>query len=551
VGLALLTFAAYSGVTANGFVEGDDEAYVWGNPHVVAGLTGPSVRWALTSIEHDNWHPLTWISHMADVQMFGVDPGRHHATSLVLHVANVLILFFLLLRWTDRTWPAALAAGLFAIHPLHVESVAWIAERKDVLSTLFGLLTIGAWIRFLESRTIARYALVLAAFAAGLAAKPMLVTLPFALLLLDFWPLRRSWSAGLVREKLPLLAMAALSSVVTIVAQRRGGALQGLAATTPGDRIATAVTAYAGYLRHVVWPFSLAAFYRRPVGGFVTAAVAGSALVLIVLTAIAVRVVRRAPYVTFGWLWFLGTLVPVIGLVQVGDQAMADRYTYIPSIGLFVAAAWGVAAAARRLRAERVAIGAAAALLVALAMLTHAQAATWSSGIALYSHALAVDPDDQVAHNNLGLALYRAGRKDEALAHYRRAVELRPTFAGAQNNLGAVLAERGQAAEAIEHYEAALRSQAPSAMTLDNLGLALAAVGRLPEAMERWREALRLDPAFADAHNNLGVALAREGRVDEAIAELEAALRSRPDHAGARANLEQLRAGQRRTPEVR
>jgi tetratricopeptide (TPR) repeat protein len=553
VGIVLLSAVAYEGVRSNGFVAGDDPGYVSENPHVLAGLSGPAVLWAFTATEQSNWHPLTWLSHMLDVQLFGVDPGRHHLISVILHAANALLLFLLLTRMTTDVWPSALVAGLFAVHPLHVESVAYIAERKDVLSTLFWLLTIWAWLRFLQTRTVRRYAAVITCYALGLMAKPMLVTLPFTLLLLDFWPMRRvslpvrqmmAALPALVREKLPLFAMACVSSAVTVIAQQRGGAIQSLTDLGLVDRLATALVAYTSYLRNTVWPASLSVFYPRPEGGFGPGHVAGAALVLVGVTALAVRLARRAPYVAFGWFWYLGTLVPVIGLVQVGDQALADRYTYVPLVGIFIAVVWGIRDAARgsnwTLRALMLASG---CILVVLLVRTRIQVTYWLSTLTLYEHALAVNPNDYVAHNNVAVALYAAGRKDEALAHYARAVELKPGYSDAQSNLGAVLAAKGRVAEAIQHYEWAIQVQPKNVKALNNLGLAFVSMGRIPEAIQKWQDAIRLQPDFADAHSNLGVALAQSGRMTEAMEHFEAALRSNPNHAMARANLEKIRSG--------
>jgi Tfp pilus assembly protein PilF len=551
IAIVVLCLAGYGGVLSNGFVAGDDPGYVTENPHVTAGLSASSIRWAFSATDQSNWHPLTWLSHMLDVQLFGVNAGAHHAISLLIHIANSLLVFFLFARLTAELELSAVVASLFAVHPLHVESVAYIAERKDVLSTLFWLLGLWAWLRFLDSRTVGRYGAVLFAYACGLMAKPMLVTFPFTLLLLDVWPLRRVSGTAipkLLLEKIPLLAMAGASSVLTVIAQRRGGSIQTLADLGIGERVATALVAYSSYLGKTVWPTALSAFYPRPEHGFGMGRVAVAALAFVAITTLVVRLVKRAPYAAVGWFWFVGTLVPVIGLVQVGDQAMADRYTYIPSIGLFAAMTWGIADAFKlrtnaRPESRRVWASLSIAVVLALTLWTRQQVSHWSSTIALYQHALDVDPDNYVAHSNLAVALEAAGRRDEAFAHNVRAVEIKPNSSKAHANLGASLAERGQMDDAIGQYEAALRIDPQNVLALSNLGLAMAAQGRVPEAMAKWQEAIRIDPLCADAHANLGVALAQSGRTSEAIQELEATLRINPSHRTALANLATIRAG--------
>jgi tetratricopeptide (TPR) repeat protein len=527
--LVILTIVAFSGVTSNAFLNYDDDVYVTDNPHVLGGLTGANFAWALTSTDAANWHPVTWMSHMLDVQMFAKDAARHHLTSLVLHAANSVLLLFLLFRMTGAVWPPALVAALFAIHPLHVESVAWVAERKDVLSTLFWLLTLLAWLHWLARKTPARYALVLALFAVGLMAKPMLVTLPFTLMLFDYWPLKRASFPPLWKEKLPLFAMSLASCVVTVIAQKAGGALQSLSGIPFPARIANATVAYAWYLVKTVWPASLAVFYPYPVS-LPAGRVAGAALLLCGLTALAFRLARRAPYVLFGWLWFLGTLVPVIGLVQVGAQATADRYTYVPLIGLFVAIAWGLAAAVEARPAARYAVAfSAAGVLVALLPVTRAQVRTFSDNVSLFKRALAVTANNGVAHNNLGLALMGQGKADEAVEHYREALRIKPGYVEAQNNLAVALRELGLNEESVEQLGRALALDPDSPSAHVNLGNALVARNEIDAAIEHYRHALRSRPAFFDAEQNLGLVLDRLGRHDEAIAHFRRALALRPD----------------------
>jgi tetratricopeptide (TPR) repeat protein len=536
--LVVLTFAAFSGVLSGSFLAYDDDDYVTANAHVRAGLTASGVAWALRSTEASNWHPLTWLSHMIDVQAYGLDAARHHLTSLLLHTANVLLLFLLLLRMTNALWRSALVAALFAVHPLHVESVAWIAERKDVLSTLCWLLTIAAWIRYVPSQTAARYATVAAFFALGLMAKPMVVTLPFTLLLVDFWPLarpeplkRRLW------EKAPLFLMSAASSIVTFVAQRGSGSVQTLSGLGVGPRVANAATAYAGYLGKMVWPVSLSAFYPYPREISWGPAI-GSALLLLALTILALRLAKAAPYVTFGWLWYVGTLVPVIGLVQVGLQASADRYTYVPLVGIFVAMSWGLGALAGRGRPARIAVAALSAVsLAGLVVVTRGQVRHWSDTRSLFEHALAVTSNNFVAHNNLGVDLARRGKPQEAIAEYEEALRIKADYAEAQNNLGTALHDQGRDAEAVDHLRLALANVPESAAIRLNLGNALAGSGQADAALAEYDRALRLQPDAADVHRNMGNLLHRLGRNDEAVSHFQRAVEQRPDDASVRLGL--------------
>ena len=533
--LVVMTFATFSGVLGNGFLNFDDDAYVTANPHVLKGVTGEGVGWALTSTDAANWHPVTWLSHMLDVQMFGMDAGRHHLTSLGLHAANTVLLFLLLLRMTGALWRCAFVAALFAIHPLHVESVAWVAERKDVLSTLFWLLTTGAWLRYVEAKSAPRYAAVLVLYALGLMSKPMLVTLPFTLLLLDFWPLARVGTIkDKILEKAPLFAMGIASCVITVIAQHRGGAFDTLSRVGPPTRAINAVVAYATYLGRTFRPSSLSIFYPYPVG--VGAAIAlGSAATLVGLTVLAFRLARRAPYFTFGWLWYVGTLIPVIGLVQVGAQATADRYTYVPLIGIFVALAWGLGELASRgaaLRAAVVTISAAS--LVPLLVLSREQTRTWVDSTTVFEHALGVTQDNDVAHVNLGLVSFQQGRNEDAIKHYQEALRINPGLGAAHNDLGIALHVAGRDAEAVEQFRQAIAGGLSSAEVQVNYGAALAVTGQSEAAIERFGEALRLDPDSAEAHKNLANVLSRTGKHDEAMTHFDRAVQLRPDDATAR-----------------
>ncbi len=539
--LLLATLAAYRGLGSNGFVFFDDDLFVTANPHVQKGLQGESIAWAFTTTHASNWHPLTWLSHMLDVQLFGLDPGKHHRSNLLLHALNALLLLLVLHRLTGALWRSALVAALFALHPLHVESVAWIAERKDLLSTLFWLLTLAAWLAFVRSRRAAPYLLAVLLYALGLMAKPMLVTLPFTLLLLDYWPLGRlpvplrgqaATLRRLLLEKAPLFALSAASCVVTFHAQRAGGAVATLEHISLGDRIANAVWAYGAYLAKTLWPADLAVFYPLPPGGHPAGEVALAALLLLGLSAGALRLAGRAPYLLTGWFWTLGTLVPVIGLVQVGSQAMADRYTYVPLIGIFLAAAWALGDLVRSNRGWRlVSAISSAALLVVLAVLTHAQTEVWRDSESLFRHALAVTGPNSLAHNNLGLVLHEEGRTEEAVVHLREAIRIDPEYPDAHSNYGVALAKLGLWDPAITQYREALRLQPGALSPLVNLGQALLRMGRLSEAAECFHQAMEGDPASLNARLGLGSVLQRQNRLEEALEQFEQALILEPDSA--------------------
>jgi tetratricopeptide (TPR) repeat protein len=522
-GLALAVLAAFWPVLSAEFINHDDDFYVTRNPIVQRGLTAEGVRWAWTATEVANWHPVTWMAHMLDWQLFGAAPAGHHATSLALHVLNTLLLFSVLDRMTGAPWRSALVAALFGLHPLHVESVAWVSERKDVLSTCFWFCATLAWVAWLGHPRAWRYALAAACLALGLAAKPMLVTLPATLLLLDWWPLGRltqlrpgAWA--LVREKLPLAMLVVASSAATVAMQSRGHAVASFAEFPLGGRVENAIVAYATYLWKTVWPIGLVLPYAY-LGDRPRWEVGACLVLLAVVTAAAVRLRRARPYLLVGWLWYLGTLVPVIGLVQVGAQPFADRYTYVPLVGVFLAAAWALPAAAPR------AVGAAAAgVLLVLGVLTHAQARRWHDSVTLFTHTLAVEERNPVAHTLLGMALAEQRDLERAVGHFERALELRPAFSAAHVALGAALAQLGRADDAVGHFEAALAVEPTSVDALNNLGRVLLDRGRIDEAIARYEAALALAPDRPMLHANLGMALGRRGRLDEARAALEQAV---------------------------
>jgi Tfp pilus assembly protein PilF len=551
----------YAPVRHFGFVRWDDPDYVTDNVPVARGLTWQGAGWAFTSAHAANWHPLTWLSYMLDVQLHGMNAGPQHVTNLFLHVLNTLLLFGVLYRMTAAWGRSLFVAGLFAVHPLHVESVAWISERKDVLSTLFWMLTMWAYVAYVRRPGWRRYLPVVAFFALGLMAKPMLVTLPFVLLLLDFWPLRRVELGGgagepglaalrqripglarLVREKLPLFVLAALSSVVTFVVQRHVGAVAGLERFPLGLRLTNALASYLGYIGKTLWPARLAAFYPLSVAIPVLQASLG-ALLLTAVTILAIRAGRRHGYFLVGWLWYVGTLIPVIGLVQVGRQSMADRYTYVPLIGLFLIAAWGAPELVGRWRYGGIALPAAAAcVLLACAGLARAQVRNWSDSASLWQHALEVTEDNYVAHNNFGAVLLKQGKTGEALPHIVEALRIKPDFADAHNNLGMVQVQQGKLNEAIPHFIEALRIDPDFAEAQYNLGMVLVRQGKLDEAAQRFAEAVRIKPDLMEAQNNLGGVLMRQGKLDEAVQRLAEALRIKPDSVEVRNNLKRAQA---------
>jgi hypothetical protein len=476
--LSLATLAVFAQVVGFEFVDYDDNLYVTANPHVQEGLTLAGVRWAFTTFAAANWHPLTWISLMLDWSIGGPGPRVFHLTNLILHLANVLLLFFVLDRMTGRRRPSAVTAALFAIHPLHVESVAWIAERKDVLSTLFMLLTLVAYAGFVERPGLVRRLAVVLLFALGLMAKPMLVTLPVLLLMLDAWPLRRKepWR-HLVLEKAPLLALSIATGALTFVAQRQGGTVGSLAGYPLGVRVANAVVATATYLGKAIWPTRLAAFYPHPGASLAAWKIAGSALVLVTLTLWTIHVRRSRPYLLLGWAWYLVTLAPVVGIVQVGWQARADRYTYIPLIGIFLGVVWAVS---DRFAERPALVGSlASAALVMLGIGAFAQAGYWRDSETLFRHALAVTDNNSVAHNNLGTALLRRGLPSQAEEHFAEAVRIDPSFADAHSNLGVALGRQGMIDEAILEFRRALDVEPDHPDARRNLERALAIQSRM------------------------------------------------------------------------
>jgi protein O-mannosyl-transferase len=526
------------------FLHYDDPIYVSENIEVARGLTEQGVLWAFTTGRAANWHPLTWLSHMLDVQLYGMTAARHHLTNMALHIANSLLLFWLLFRTTRRRPQSAVVALLFAVHPLHVESVAWIAERKDVLSALFWMLTFHAYVSYVR-RPLHRHRLaVFSIFLLGLMAKPMLATLPFILLLFDIWPLHRvSLKAGqrkvwlqLFLEKIPLFSLSVLSSIVTIVAQWRGGAVQNLEMLSLSQRAANAVVSYVMYLVQMLWPMNLIAYYsyEPPSLGLV----AISVLILASISALAIQFAKRYPCILVGWMWYLFTLLPVIGLIQVGEQSRADRYTYIPLIGIFILVAWGVSQLFTFRRYRGIVLGIAAGILVcSLTILARRQVYYWESDFSLWQHAVQEMPRNHFARINLGTALFVRGDWTAAVDQYREALLLRPNSAEACNGLGIVLSKKGLLSEAERSYREALRIKPNFAEAHANMGALLGTLGKYEDAISEFQAALKLDPQKAEIHYNLGFALAKQDKVDEAIAHYNKALEIKPSYAEAHTEL--------------
>ncbi|HEY3838351.1 MAG TPA: tetratricopeptide repeat protein, partial [Bryobacteraceae bacterium] len=525
IALSLATLAVYARVGGYDFVNFDDALYVADNPAVRAGLTPASIRWAFTGVVASNWHPVTLLSLMLDEQLFGLHPEAHHLMNVLYHVLAALTLYLLMLRATQARGPSAFAAFIFALHPLHVESVAWIAERKDVLSTLFFFLALYAYIFYTEMPTVRRYLLVAGLFALGLMSKPMLVTFPFVLLLFDYWPLRRFALPKVLWEKLPLLALSAAASFVTYRVQQTTGAVADTASLD--GRLANALITYLLYIRQTVWPVHLIVFYPQP--KFILATRAGVALlVLLAITVMAVRFRRTRPYWVTGWFWYLGTLVPVIGVVTVGQQSHADRYTYIPMVGLTLMAAWtAVDLVARRPRLKPAVLGAAVFCAVACAAVSWRQVGYWQNSETLYDHAIEVVPDNWLAHSNLGAYLMNfPERSSDTLEHLETAIRVHPGYAQAENNLALCLARANLCSAAIPHFEAALRSKPDLVQAHNNLAMCQIEGGQYGPAIAHLTTALRMQPEYAEAYFNLASALSKiPGGDAQAILEYEAGLR--------------------------
>jgi tetratricopeptide (TPR) repeat protein len=583
--LVIIIFAVYWDLSRYEFINYDDSVYVSENQRIQSGLIKENLAWSFNYHENKEvyWHPLTWISHMLDVELYGMDPGRHHLTNVIFHVFNTLLLFLFLHRMTGARWRCAFVAALFALHPINVESVAWIAERKNVLSTFWGLLALWAYAGYTKRPVLFRYFGVALFMALSLLAKPMLVTLPFVFLLLDYWPLKRiefgqpirsslNRAGRLIFEKVPLLILSALSVYLSAASTRGVGTIKTLQSVPLMLRIENALVSYLKYIGKLVWPSDLAIFYPYP-EIIPSWQVMGSLAVLTAISIVSIRTLCKHPYLAVGWLWFLGTFTPVIGLVQVGVwQEMADRFAYVPFIGLFVTIAWGVPHLVSRWQYKRIGLTVSAGVfLLLLTMSTHAQIRHWANSVTIFEQAVKATGGSWVAHNNLALALSARGRINAAIHHYRLALEkdppepegvyynlatalaskgdnqqaieyyteslkLNPEYAAAHINMGTVLARQGKTADAIRHYTEAIRIEPNSEKAHFNLGNILLAQDKIDEAISHYSKAAHIDPFFAEAYNGLGLALMQKGKLEEAILQFRKAANIKPAYRDAQKN---------------
>jgi protein O-mannosyl-transferase len=561
--LAAITWLVFARTLRHDFVNFDDHVYVYENPLVTRGLTIGGIVGAFTHPHARNWHPLTTISHMLDCQLYGLNAGGHHFTNLALHTIAVLLLFRVLRVTTGTLWPSGVVAALFAIHPLHVESVAWVSERKDVLSAVFFMLTLAAYVRYARAPSPERYFIVALIFAFGLMSKPMLVTVPFVLLLLDYWPLRRfdklpplkskggivSWlnrqSNYLFFEKTPLLVLSGLSCLVTIWAQDSAtGLLEQLPFTW---RLNNALVSYIEYVRQTFWPARLAVFYPHPNNALSMWQVTLATALLLAISALAIVLRKKRPYVFTGWFWYVGMLVPVIGIVQIGEQGHADRYTYLPYIGLFLLIVWTAADLATTWHLRRQYLWLVAATTIAvLSYLAAAQTSFWKNSETLWNHTLSVTSNNDFAHNNLGFLYLRRGELDQAISHFETALKIRSGNDQTHYNLGTALvhmnlanalARKGRAEEAIVYYEEAIKLRADYGDAYYNFGSVLFQQGWIDDAIAQWQKALAIQPNDAAAHTSLGNAFLQKGWPEKALIEYQKAVEIDPREANARNNM--------------
>jgi tetratricopeptide (TPR) repeat protein len=545
--LVLITIAIYWPAMRCDFVNYDDPDYVTENPHVQSGLTWEGVKWAFSNTEQGVfWAPLMWLSHMLVCQFFGLNPWGHHLMNVLLHAINTALVFLVFQRMTGATWRSLILAALFGWHPLRVESVAWVTERKDVLSTLFWLLALLAYTKYVEASQIRNpkskvwYGAALAMFVFGLMSKAMLVTMPFVLLLLDYWPLERfkpghMWQ--LVKEKIPFFGLAVAACVVTFLAQKQGGTVMTIESLPLGARVGNAMISYCRYLGKIFWPTDLAVFYPHP-GYWLLEKVLLACVFLCGISALLLVKRGRYPFLLMGWLWFVGTLVPVIGLVQVGGQAMADRYTYIPSLGVLILTIWGAYELTRGWRYHTIALSVASSVAIVLCLgLTRQQLRYWQDSEALFRHTLEVTQNNCTAHFNLGNALFNKGQTSEAITQIQEAIRLNPESAQAHYNLGIALVKKGQTDEAINQYHEAIHLKPDYAEAHYNLGVTYLKIGQTDKAISQFQEVIRLKPNDADAHYNFGNAIFSKGQTDEAINQYHEAIHLKPDYAEAHYNL--------------
>ena len=560
--LILSTLLVFWQVRNFDFVNYDDSDYVSDNPQVLNGLTRDGVIWAFTTNRSANWHPLTWLSLMLDCQLFGSNPGWMHLVNLLLHIANTLLLFAIFKKLTAAVWPSVFVAAAFALHPMHVESVAWIAERKDVLSTLFWLLTLAAYVGYVKRPSVFRYLISLVLFAIGLMAKPMLVTLPFVLLLFDYWPLDRFAATRTVKtaggksrkpapihdgrailyriiiEKIPFFVLAAVSSVITFIVQKVSGAVININALPLQDRVANAIVSYMRYIGKMVWPQNLAVFYPFDIGNFTYLQITLCAILLLVISIFVIGFGRKQKYLLVGWFWFIGTLIPVIGLVQVGGQALANRYTYISYIGLFIMIAWGLPELLSKWPQRKIALGLSMVIvLTILGICAHQQVSYWNNGTSLFTHVIKVTQDNYFAHYGLGISYKNLGCHQDAIESYKQAIRINPDYDEAYNDLGISYFILGRYQDAIEAYKQAIRINPDLAKAYNNLGNACLFLERYQDAIESYKQAIGIKPDLAEAYYNLGAAYLKLGRYQNAIESYRQAIRIKPDLAEAHYNL--------------
>jgi protein O-mannosyl-transferase len=523
--------AVYWPVYKCDFVKYDDEFYVTGNTIVKSGFNWQSIRWAFTSGYANNWHPVTWISHIIDYQLFKDWAGGHHLVNVGFHILNTLLLFYIFVRMTGSVWPSAFVAAAFALHPLHVGTVAWIAERKDVLSTFFWLLTMWSYVRYVEKPKRGRYLITLMLFILGLMSKPMLVTLPFVLLLLDYWPLERKISYKLLIEKIPFFICSFASCVITFLVQQKSGAVIHIETLGPEIRVYNAVVSYLAYIAKMFWPSRLAVFYPFPVGGIPAAKIIICALLLMLLSIGFIYLGRGRRFFAFGWLWYLGTLVPVIGFVQVGAQAMADRYTYMTLTGLFVIIAWSAKEFIPKWRYRNFTLTIlTVAVFAALALNSHWQLKYWKNSITNYEHTLAVTENNYIILNYYAANLAELNRLDEAIERFNESLKIAPDYANAHYGLGRVLVRLGKTQQAIEHFRWALKYRPDLIQTYCNFAVNLLETGKIQEAIEHLKLVIECKPDLSQAHYNLAFAFVQQKKYDEAIASCRDALKIKPDY---------------------
>ncbi|MFC1853121.1 tetratricopeptide repeat protein [candidate division CSSED10-310 bacterium] len=541
--LALFTLSIYAQVRHHSFISYDDPSYVHDNPHINSGLSIDNIHWAFTNAHACNWHPITWISHMIDVHFFGLDAGWQHMVNVIFHVGSTILLFWMFNRITGQFYQSSFIAALFALHPLHVESVAWISERKDVLSTFFLMLVLWSYVQYVKKPSITKYLNCLIFYILGLFSKPMLVTVPFLMMLLDYWPLQRQQSGStspstdtsqitsllhFIREKIPFLALAIIISVVTLHVQQKL-AIQSFRILPISTRIAHAIVTYVTYIEKMLYPENLVVYYPYP-RAIVAWQVVGSFVLLLILFIIALRIHRNYPYIIVGLLWYCGTLIPVIGIIQVGSQAMADRYTYVPLIGLFIIIAWGATDIAKKLSFNKFIIPLLALMTLSiLSMKTWHQIKLWQNDFSLFTHALNVTENNHIAHEIIGNVFYKRGKYKVAIDHYSQSLKIAPYYTKARNNLAGAFLETGRISEAIEQLYMLLET-APRASTHFNLGNAFVKKGDLRKAASHYLQATRIDPNLTIAYLNLGIAYSSFGEDDQALLFFEEALRIDPDH---------------------